>query len=324
VPPEMPDTEKETLAEQPTSEEVESTEVDSTDAQPTESESTAAEPESVETSVEQSADVSAVPASEPASAPRSPAADWDRVAEELGLVMPEAPGDAESPAVEQEVASDALLEGQAEGPDEPVESGPSSSGQKRRKRRRRPRKMAAESFEASDTETVDSLEDGAEPVVDVPAGEGKKDSPDKPSSATVEGGKGRSKRRRRRRPGRKKNHAEGDSTAEQSAEEAAAPREAAKVGDSGLSAEDERESLDAEAAETKPAADDAAKKKQSPTAASVKPSHRGIPTWDDAMDLIISANMQVRSKGSGNSSSSRSRGGRGRGGRDKAAKKGTG
>ncbi len=48
-------------------------------------------------------------------------------------------------------------------------------------------------------------------------------------------------------------------------------------------------------------------------------SHRGIPTWDEAIEHIIATNMENRSKKSGGSSSSRSRGGRGRSGREKSS-----
>ncbi len=47
-------------------------------------------------------------------------------------------------------------------------------------------------------------------------------------------------------------------------------------------------------------------------------SHRGIPSWDEAVEHIITTNLDNRSKKSSGSSSSRSRGGRGRSGREKS------
>lgn len=47
-------------------------------------------------------------------------------------------------------------------------------------------------------------------------------------------------------------------------------------------------------------------------------SHRGIPTWDEAMEYIISTNLEKRSKKSSGGSQQRPRGGRGRGDRDRA------
>ncbi len=47
-------------------------------------------------------------------------------------------------------------------------------------------------------------------------------------------------------------------------------------------------------------------------------SHRGIPTWDEAMEYIIAANFEKRAKKSSGGSQQRSKGGRGRGDRDRA------
>src|SRR5690606_30799273 len=47
-----------------------------------------------------------------------------------------------------------------------------------------------------------------------------------------------------------------------------------------------------------------------------KPVHRGIPTWEEAVGLVVSRNLEVRSKNPGGGSWSRSS--RGRGGRDRS------
>ncbi len=46
-------------------------------------------------------------------------------------------------------------------------------------------------------------------------------------------------------------------------------------------------------------------------------SHRGIPSWEEAVGIVIEANLGTRSKKTSGDSSSRGRGGRGRGGKDK-------
>jgi hypothetical protein len=43
--------------------------------------------------------------------------------------------------------------------------------------------------------------------------------------------------------------------------------------------------------------------------------HRGIPTWQEAVGLVVGANMEARAKNPSGSRGGRGRGGRGRGGR---------
>jgi hypothetical protein len=43
--------------------------------------------------------------------------------------------------------------------------------------------------------------------------------------------------------------------------------------------------------------------------------HRGIPTWHEAMAIVVGANMDARAKNPQGSRGGRGRGGRGRGGR---------
>jgi len=123
---------------------------------------------------------------------------------------------------------------------------------------------------------------------------------------------GRSKRRRRRRPGRKRDGAEPDAKAIPPADGGQSP---------GADAPDETgrvaESASDPTAGPAPAADDRADRRERPPRDSrgTKPSHRGVPTWKEAVDLLISANMESRAKRPERPPSSRPRGGRNRGGR---------
>ncbi|HUY90849.1 MAG TPA: hypothetical protein VMV10_19090 [Pirellulales bacterium] len=47
----------------------------------------------------------------------------------------------------------------------------------------------------------------------------------------------------------------------------------------------------------------------------MKANHRSIPSWDEAIGMIIATNMEARSKNPGAGGGPRGRGGRGRGGR---------
>jgi hypothetical protein len=115
----------------------------------------------------------------------------------------------------------------------------------------------------------------------------------------------RPKRRRRRRPGRKKDDAE---------KGAASAEGATGLEPPGADVEDEA----GEAAESPAATGDRAQSKQKPARDSrgAKPSHRGVPTWKEAIDLLISANLESRAKRPDRPNSSRGRGGRTRGSRN--------
>jgi hypothetical protein len=49
-----------------------------------------------------------------------------------------------------------------------------------------------------------------------------------------------------------------------------------------------------------------------------KPNHRGIPSWEEAIGMIVATNMEARSKNPHAGPSSRGRG-RGRGGRRRSS-----
>jgi hypothetical protein len=49
--------------------------------------------------------------------------------------------------------------------------------------------------------------------------------------------------------------------------------------------------------------------------------HRGIPTWEEAINMLVSSNLEARAKAGKGGSGPRPRGGRGRGGRGRTGKK---
>lgn len=175
---------------------------------------------------------------------------------------------------------------------------------RRRRRRRRPRKpentQGSEEIaelpveeepdnggEAED-ETLDIAVGGSESLIVCPM----------PCESTETSSRGR-RRRRRRSPGKKR---EGEETTEAAIEQSllSVAGEAALVPLDGADLElshavlgDEDDHLD----ETDD--DDVG-----------RPSHRGIPTWDEAVGIVITRNMEARAKNSGGQQ--RSRGGRGR------------
>lgn len=169
-----------------------------------------------------------------------------------------------------------------------------TTGRRRRKRRQKPK------------------QDGGEkpangPVAEVASGE----SPDKPAGArasTLDGEtKERPKRRRRRRgSGRKKGAGRGDDESAESGSEheLGAAREESEIVSEVADEADEREPD----AQGEPADQNRAERGS-------RGSNRGIPTWEEAVGIVISANMESRAKNPGSTSSSRSRGPRGRSGR---------
>ena len=54
---------------------------------------------------------------------------------------------------------------------------------------------------------------------------------------------------------------------------------------------------------------------------SSRTSHRNLPTWSDAIGILVDSNLVLHSKSPGRSSSSRGQGGRGRGGRGRSGPK---
>ncbi len=170
-----------------------------------------------------------------------------------------------------------------------------TSGRRRKKRRRRTRKTKpveeGDEVAAEMTSTVDSGGFGAGLFEDT----GRPSAAESPEGEAEEGGRKRGRRHCRRGSGKKKESVAEASVQEEFVSDDAADREDAENSRRGRS-------------ERKPEEDE---KKAV--------SHRGIPTWDEAVESIIATNMENRSKKSGGASSSRSRGGRGRSGREKSA-----
>lgn len=135
------------------------------------------------------------------------------------------------------------------------------------------------------------------------------DAPEEGSEAAMEEAEQeapkRSKRRRRRRSGRKK----GAGTTEQTSQ--AEPRPAASEEPQVRERDDldELEDEDDDESETRGSSDRRREK--------MKAIHRGIPSWHEAIDVVIATNMEARAKHPERASYNRPRGGRNRSGRER-------
>ncbi len=218
------------------------------------------------------------------------------------------------------LADTALTDTALESPDvrdEPAQLAPEQderkTGRRRRRRGRRPAKGTAESpAEAAARET--GLGSG-EPLAGEPEGipasgvEPEHSVRSDASAVEAEESEGRSERRRRS-PSRKRTAAGKD-------DEPGTPesdRERAVVGDETASPQEGGD----QSAELEP---EDAKGQRRVRPKEAKASHRGIPTWEEAVGIVISANMGSRAKSSTGGSSSRSRGGRRPAGRDRSGEK---
>lgn len=119
---------------------------------------------------------------------------------------------------------------------------------------------------------------------------------------------GRTKRRRRRRPGRKK--AAGDAAA---GPEPIESTERTEAGSGKAAAPEDRPAED-----DLDDADDFDEARPRGTK-KLPPSHRGLPSWDETIGVVIAANMEARAKRPAVGGSAHPRGGnRRRNGRDKS------
>lgn len=130
---------------------------------------------------------------------------------------------------------------------------------------------------------------------------------DQPETIAEESPQKRSKRRRRRRSGRKKT-ARDDGESGAAASDQTAPPESV---DEDLDSEDFDE--DSEGDEDVVGREGRGRDKRA--------LHRGIPSWKDAVDVVISANLEARAKRPDRGSGPRGRGGRNRG-REKSERNG--
>jgi hypothetical protein len=262
----------------------------------------------------------------PPRAPRAPIrrapADWSQIASELGVdgvdepplapeaadAMPVETCGAEAPAAVPECLSEpeslrrdlVPADSEAKLPEsltraaelsaraEPGEE--KKSGRKRRKRRRRLPQEAEEATVEAEAESADfeADDDFADEAVPEPS--------HSPEADASDAAAGRSKRRRRRRgAGRAKD-------AETRGDERAEPDDSARDSAAHHREEtsDDEDKNDADPAPRKPG----------------KERHVGIPNWQEAVGILIAANLERRAKNP--NGSSRPRGGRSRAGRDKS------
>ena len=304
------------------------------------------EPDGAEVASEPSPTRGPAAASKPVPPPRRASTDWSELANRLGVVPqpetevsrgaylteqpdefadePFAPTEAlaepeevyREPAeaiAEPEGFSTQSDESIAERADEETEA---KSGRPRRKRRRRGRKPGdADLDQDTEAPTVsDSDTESAEVVAEQPDGSDAAEN-DQPTSSGAESSPEKSKRRRRRRgSGRKKGTTEGDSELAPADQPPADPA-ATAVSSSGPAAETPDRAKPTDRQQTEQSAQDST---------GAKAAHRAIPCWEEAIGVIVAANMEARAKKKTDAgSSSRSRGGRGRGPRDRSSEKST-
>jgi hypothetical protein len=266
--------------------------------------------------------------------------DWTRLASELGVEVPPeadlAPAKRESTETEPEpveedeapfptleTPAEVMLEIEEEraGGFEAAEAGPSREGHGRRRRRRRgggrpdqsgsPETARRSRDDQPEARSAAGRDDAAQrPQATADRGEGE------PSRRrSEESGPGRGKRRRRRRgSGRDKPDSASPAATIPAAETIAEPDDA----------EDLLEIVDIE--EAAPGAEGAAAaeapdQQADESAGAEKSLHRGIPSWEEVVGVVISANMASRAKNPDRRSSGRSRSGPRRGSRDRPAPK---
>lgn len=199
---------------------------------------------------------------------------------------------------------------------EPAEKRPSK---KRRKRRRPPRVLSdAESTEATGT---DSQEEAAE-LIDQQALAMPQPSDSVLRDSSVAGqpeAPARSKRRRRRRGTIRKKGAdkrEGDASVMEMEQEPIVAQQRSRGPKDSASQSSGAKPRDADSKEA-----DRKKQQRAADDAASKATHRGIPSWEEAIGMVISANLEARAKNPNGKPSSRSRGARARGGGKKPDEK---
>ncbi|MHC4401978.1 MAG: hypothetical protein ACYTG0_20090 [Planctomycetota bacterium] len=315
---------------------------------PEEERLTAVEPEQNEPGSEAvDASFGSVPATAAPKTPPPPA-DWYRLAEELGVELPPEPPKMEVSRPEASPQSE-LVEIAPEMSDLPESelaeassnsasvdfdrewSDPAGSyvdesealederlsdereekkaGRRRGKRRRKVPKSRDDESDEDLTEPGDADADEPEQTA-ASSSVAAEDTPSADSASLEEESPRRSKRRRPRRAASRTKSADDE---EKGPAEPAARRRASESGEEPGGPARGRDSDDSSHEEAEPP-----KRKREKSA---KVGHRGIPSWVDAVGIIITSNMESRSKSPNGGSSSRSRGGRSRSGRDKPREK---
>jgi len=211
----------------------------------------------------------------------------------LDDLLPDEPGDRlvarEEAPTEERSASDAEVDTGPE-PSADVDSGPQKTRSKRRRRRRRG-SGSKESTGDGRTSTADKAD--RELTGDEPAAESTEESGAAESDVPqTEGGEEAAKprRRRRRRRGAKPESGEVEPKAE-------------KVGSEARGAEDET---------TTPSTGETSDATES-SDSTPRAKHRKIPTWDEAIGVLVDTNLESRNKPSSSRGSSRGQRRRGRG-----------
>jgi len=266
---------------------------------------------------------------------RSPQ-DWTRLADELGVEVPPeadlAPAKRESTETESVEEDEALfptletpaevmseIEAERAGGFEATEAGPSREGHGRRRNRRR---GGGRPDQSASPETARRSRDD-QPEARAPA---RRDDTAQRSQATADRGEGEPSRRRSEEPdpgrGRRRRRRRGSGRDKPDSEAPAAAIPAAETIAEPDDAEDLLEIVELD--EAAPSAEVAAAaeapgQEADESAGSEKSLHRGIPSWEEVVGVVISANMASRAKNPDRRSSGRSRSGPRRGSRDKPA-----
>lgn len=271
------------------------------------------------------------------SRPPRPRANWMELAEQLGVAVPETPevsseasaAKANRPTAtapeepnmaveppewldhgsELETLDEVVFPVSApraavpRGEDEAAEAAESKLPRKRKKRRRRGR----ESKSAAEPAVRDEMDEDAETELAHPeiAEADDKEPADEGERAAESGGKA-SRRKRRGRGGRRRSTGAG------------------KASDDAIKKRDE-DDLDETARETRKRVsggrlledEDEDDEEDGATRKAPGFAHRGIPSWEEAVGVVIGINLESRAKRGPSEGSSRPRGGRGRRGRDK-------
>ncbi len=271
--------------------------------------------------------------------PRRIASDWNRLAEELGVEVPSEPEP--EPTVPEEVAAVPAVPAEPDlawrepSPPRPPESRPERRREEprrsaadpsrdrdedhrgRRRRRRRP-------FEGGEKEGAGVAEPSSQPAspredvvgaddvgddVELPAAPATLPSPSKRGE---EGGRVRGKRRRRRKglPPRRESPPLGEEAEVYAESDAGAAAPAVPLSDR----EESEAPDDYDIADEDFIADDEAAESE---ARSEKSLHRAIPSWFEAVNLVVSANLESRAKNPDRKSANRPRGGHDRRGGDR-------
>jgi len=271
-------------------------------------------------------------------APKRSASGWNELAKELGISVPAEPAEvapAPVPAPRSARQASPCEPAEARRPIVPEarsveapEAAEADKPAKKRRRRRRPRgqgEPAVSGAEVALPEAVGPEEAASDEILPLPQGDElvlfETESPKVEGEPGAEPSPERGKRRRRR-PRRKKSAAtaatsETAAPAEESktpAPEAPAPKRSRRAKSAEIDDVEEDATADADV-------DEDADEAPSPTTKKLSPTHRGIPSWEEAGGLVIAVNMESRAKRPGGSSPRPSRGGRPRGGRDKSGPK---